>query len=144
MEELLSVEDELFLFETFLKLSSQSYNAEAEGFFSEDENDVPLSDYFIYDKGESLFQVLYQAGRGSVRILCVVHYCHKQPTRRASFVYQSSLVIVSLSWLKPSLFYIIVAHGHFTKRVFLWKGGGETWESRIVECGGIRIRRVRG
>ena len=55
---LLSVEDELFLFETFLRLSSPDYNDEAEVFFSEDESDVsldvPLSDFFINDNGERL------------------------------------------------------------------------------------------
>lgn len=49
--ELLSVEDELFLFETFLKLSSQDYHEDTEVFLSEDENDVPLSDFFMYEKG---------------------------------------------------------------------------------------------
>ncbi|CAB3979589.1 Hypothetical predicted protein [Paramuricea clavata] len=52
--ELFSVEDELFLFETFLKLSSQDYNDEAEVFISEDESDesldVPLLDFFMYEK----------------------------------------------------------------------------------------------
>ena len=51
--DLLSVEDELFLFETFLRLSSPDYNEEAEVFFSEDESDVsldvPLSNFFIND-----------------------------------------------------------------------------------------------
>ena len=48
----LSVEDELFLFETFLKLSSENYNEQAEMMFSEDENDVPLIDYFVNYNGK--------------------------------------------------------------------------------------------
>ena len=54
--DLFSMEDELFLFETFLKLSSQDYNDEAEVFFSEEDSDVsldvPLYDFFMYDNGE--------------------------------------------------------------------------------------------
>ena len=48
----LSVEDELFLFETFLKLSSENYNDQAEMVFSEDESDVPLIDYFVNHNGK--------------------------------------------------------------------------------------------
>ena len=53
---MLSIEDELFLFETFLRISSPDYNDEATVFFSEDESDVsldvPLSDFFMNDYGK--------------------------------------------------------------------------------------------
>jgi hypothetical protein len=65
--ELFSVEDELFLFETFLKLSSQDYyNDEAEVFISEDESDesldVPLLDFFMYEKGKRDFNFWVRGG----------------------------------------------------------------------------------
>jgi hypothetical protein len=54
--DVLSIEDELFLFETFLRISSPDYNDEATVFFSEDESDVsldvPLSDFFMNDYGK--------------------------------------------------------------------------------------------
>ncbi len=64
--DLFSMEDELFLFETFLKLSSQDYNDEAEVFFSEEDSDVsldvPLYDFFMYDNGERGLNVWVRGG----------------------------------------------------------------------------------
>lgn len=45
-----SEEDELFLFETFTKITNKE--SQTDCFFIEDDNDIPLSEFFLFEKGE--------------------------------------------------------------------------------------------
>lgn len=52
MDDHFTAEDELFLFETFAKLTNQDPPDDC--VFLDDENDIPLSDFFWFEKGKSL------------------------------------------------------------------------------------------
>lgn len=83
-ELIMSVDDELFLFETFLKLSSQDYSDDTEAFCSEDDSDacldVPLSDFFLNDTGEKsysccvLYRLMYVLSYGICYLKTIGHY----------------------------------------------------------------------
>ena len=50
MEGPFSEEDELFLFETFTKITNTG--SQTDCLFIEDDDDIPLAEFFLFEKGE--------------------------------------------------------------------------------------------
>lgn len=119
----LSVEDELFLFETFLKLSSENYSEQEEMIFSEDESDVPLIDYFVNHDGKWGLNSWVE-GWGSVMPSWYAPYSLiKKPSIKPKLIYNISSLFACLK-----LFAIILIESYAANSLLRrgsLGGGGE-------------------